>query len=224
MLCWEEKAFLDGASIIIGVDEAGRGPLAGPVVAGAVILKPSPLRRFSMPVYKERIDDSKKLSPRLRKKAFNEISEKTIFGIGIKDHSFIDEKNIYQATLAAMRQAVRNLISDFCRFNNKKERDIRKHVCLLIDGKMNLGFSYKTIQIIKGDSKSLSIAAASIMAKVTRDRIMEDYDKKYPAYGFSRHKGYGTAFHLDAIKRFGACPIHRKSFAPINKDRREMDR
>lgn len=215
MLSWEKKAFLKGASIIIGIDEAGRGPLAGPVVAAAVILKSSPLKRFTIPSYKERIDDSKKLSPKLREKAFKELSKKAIFGIGIKSHSFIDKENIYKATLVAMKQAVKKLVQQFCRLNNKKEKDIREEICLLIDGRMDLGFSYKTIQIVGGDSQSLSIAGASIIAKVTRDKIMEDYDRSYPLYGFSRHKGYGTKLHLEAIERYGPCQIHRKTFAPL---------
>lgn len=218
MLYWERRAFLEGASIIIGVDEAGRGPLAGPVVAGAVILKPSPLKRFVVPRYKYRIDDSKKLHPNVREKVFNEISKKTIFGIGVKDNKFIDKEDIHTATLAAMREAVNKLISDFCKLNNKKEKDIRKDVCILVDGNMDPGFPYKIIPIIKGDSESLSIAAASIMAKVIRDKMMCDYDRKYPVYGFARHKGYGTRFHMDAIERHGSCPIHRKSFAPIKYD------
>ena len=215
MLAWEQRAFLDGASIIIGLDEAGRGPLAGPVVAGAVILEPSPLKRFRIQNYKERIDDSKKLLPRQREKAFMEISTKAVFGIGIKDNKYIDRVNIHMATLAAMKQAVKQLISEFCRLNNKKEKTIRRDVCVLVDGMFSGFLSYKTIPIIKGDSRSLSIAAASIVAKVTRDGIMRRYDEKYPLYGFSKHKGYGTRFHLEAIKRYGPCSIHRKSFAPL---------
>lgn len=217
MLVWEKKAFLEGASIIIGLDEAGRGPLAGPVVAGAVILGFSPSKGFTAHNYKERIDDSKKLRPVQREKAFKEISARAIFSTGIKDNNYIDKKNIHMATLAAMRQAVKNLVSKFCCLANKKEADIQKNICVLVDGVFGGFLSYKTIPIIKGDSKSFSIAAASIMAKVTRDAIMNRYDKQYPIYGFSKHKGYGTALHLEAIKRFGPCPIHRKSFAPLKK-------
>jgi len=227
MLSWERRAFLDGASIIIGVDEAGRGPLAGPVVAGAVILYPNLMSRgrvtrplhqvFRAPNYRERIDDSKKLQPRQREKAFKEISSMAVFGVGIKDNNYIDKKNIHVAALAAMKQAVRKLIAGFCRLNNKKEKDIRRNICVLVDG-MSGGFlPYKTIPIIKGDSKSLSIAAASIVAKVTRDAIMGHYDKKYPVYGFLKHKGYGTVFHMEAIKRFGPCAIHRKSFKGVKE-------
>jgi len=215
MLLWEKKAFLEGASLIIGVDEAGRGPLAGPVVAGAVSLALLPLKRFDLPRFRERIDDSKKISPRQRKKTFKEIAKKSLFGIGKKGHSFIDRENIYRATALAMRDAVRILVERFCQRNNKKESEIRKRVCVLIDGNINPGLPYHTVQIIKGDSRCFSIAAASIIAKVSRDRIMLSYDKRFPEYGFSRHKGYGTRFHLEAIKRYGPCKIHRKSFAPI---------
>jgi len=215
MLLWEKKAALEGASIIIGLDEAGRGPLAGPVVAGAVILGEPDLKRFKARRYKERIDDSKKLRPIEREKAFREISSKAIFGVGIKDNRYIDANNIHMATLAAMQQAVKKLISRFCYLADVKEADARKHICVLVDGIFSGFLPYKTIPIIKGDSKSLSIAAASIVAKVTRDAIMRIYDKKYPLYGFSRHKGYGTKFHLEAIERHGPCAIHRKSFAPF---------
>ncbi|MCX5692801.1 MAG: ribonuclease HII [Candidatus Omnitrophica bacterium] len=218
MLSWERKAFLKGFSIIIGVDEAGRGPLAGPVVAGAVILNRSPLRIFKVPEYKENIDDSKKLRPPEREKAFKEISAKAIFGVGIKDNKYIDRENIHMATLAAMKQAVKKLVFKFCRLANKKEKDVRKDICVLVDGLFGGFLPYKTIPIIKGDSKSFSIAAASIVAKVMRDAIMDRYDKKYPLYGFFKHKGYGTRFHLEAIKQHGPCLIHRKSFAPISED------
>ena len=215
MLRWEKKAFLDGAHLIIGVDEAGRGPLAGPVVAAAVMLRPLPLKRFSLPRYRERVDDSKKVSPTQRERSFSEISKKSLVGVGLKDHRFIDRRNIRRAALAAMSQAVLNLIKEFCRLNNKKEREIRKGVCVLVDGNMKPDIPYRTVSIVKGDSRSLSVAAASIIAKVTRDRIMQSYDKRYPLYGFSRHKGYGTRFHLEAIQKYGPCPIHRRSFAPL---------
>jgi len=218
MLSWERKAFLEGFSIIIGVDEAGRGPLAGPVVAGAVILDRSPLKRFKIPEYEETIDDSKRLRPAQREKAFKEISKRAVFGIGIKDGKYIDKENIHMATLAAMKQAVKKLMAEFCRVCDKKEKDVRKYVCVLVDGLFGGSLPYKTIPIVKGDSKSLSIAAASIMAKVTRDSMMGRYDKKYPLYGFSRHKGYGTKFHLKAIEQYGPCPIHRMSFAPLKND------
>jgi len=199
------------------VDEAGRGPLAGPVVAAAVVLKKAPLKRFTFPRYKERVDDSKKIPPLQRERAFHEISQKALFGIGLKGRGFIDRKNIHKATLSAMRQAVSSVIKRYCQLNNKKEHLIRKKTCVLIDGRLELGLPYRSVSIIKGDSKSLSIAAASIIAKVTRDRIMEELHKKYPLYGFSRHKGYGTRFHLEAIQKYGSCPIHRKTFAPMRE-------
>ena len=217
MLLCEKRAFLDGASVIIGLDEAGRGPLAGPVVAAAVVLKAFPLKRFNLPRFNERIDDSKKLLPRQREKAFSEISRKTIFGLGLKNHRFIDKRNIRIATLSAMKQAVERLVEEFCRLNRRREKQIRKKVCVLVDGNMSPELPYKTVTILKGDSKSLSIAAASIVAKVTRDRIMVSYDKTFPQYGFSKHKGYGTKSHIDALKKHGPCAIHRKSFAPVKK-------
>jgi len=217
MLFWERKAFLDGASVIIGVDEAGRGPLAGPVVAGAVSLRPSPLKKFILPRYRERVDDSKKMPPAQREKAFREILKKSVFGIGAKDHKFIDRENIHKATLSAMRKAVKGLVREYCRLNNKKEKEIRKGIYVLIDGNMDPGLDYRTVRLIKGDSRSLSIAAASIVAKVTRDRIMVSYDRRFPRYGFSRHKGYGTRFHLEAIRKHGPCSIHRRTFAPMKE-------
>ena len=125
------------------------------------------------------------------------------------------------ATLAAMKQAVNKLVCKFCLLTDKKEKDIRKDICVLVDGLFGGFLPYKTISIVKGDSKSFSIAAASIAAKVTRDAIMNRYDKKYPLYGFSKHKGYGTRFHLEAIEQYGPCSIHRKSFAPIKNDIRK---
>ena len=217
MLLCEKRAFLDGASVIIGLDEAGRGPLAGPVVAAAVVLKVSPLKRFNLPSFNERIDDSKKLLPRQREKTFSEISRKTIFGLGLKSHNFIDKQNIRIATLSAMKQATEKLIKEFCSLNRCRKKQLRKNICVLVDGNMSPELPYKTVSILKGDSRSLSIAAASIVAKVTRDRIMVSYDKTFPQYGFSKHKGYGTKSHIDALKKHGPCAIHRKSFAPMKK-------
>jgi ribonuclease HII len=217
MLLWEKRAFLKGASIIIGLDEAGRGPLAGPVVAAAVTLRPSPLKKFILPRYKERLDDSKKMRPVERERSFREISKRSLFGVGLKGHGFIDRKNIRIATAQAMQQALIRLVAEYCRLNNKRERDIKKDIYVLVDGNIDPGLPYKTALIVKGDSKSFSIAAASIVAKVTRDRMMCTYDKLYPNYGFSRHKGYGTRYHLKAIRKYGPCRIHRKSFAPIRE-------
>jgi len=220
MLFWEKKAFLEGSSVIIGVDEAGRGPLAGPVVAAACVLKTGPLKkRFMLPDYKERLDDSKKLSAYQREKSFSEISKKALFGIGLKYHSFIDKKNIKRATLAAMNQAVRALVVTYCSLHKIEEKEIGMRICVLVDGDIKPRLPYKIEPILKGDSNSVSIAAASIIAKVTRDRIMDSYDKIYPMYGFSKHKGYGTRLHFENIRKYGPCPIHRKSFAPIKKCR-----
>jgi len=187
------------------------------------MLTKSPLERFIIPRYRERIDDSKKLLASQREKAFCEISQKALFKVGLRHHKFIDKKNIYAATLFAMRHAVSGLVKEYCRANNKKEKNIRKDICVLLDGNMKLGLPYRTVPILKGDRECLSIAAASIVAKVTRDKIMCRYDKKYPLYGFSKHKGYGTRLHLEAIEKYGPCPIHRQSFAPMRYTNREQD-
>ncbi len=165
------------------------------MVAGAVILKD-----FD---FKEEIDDSKKLSPRKREKAYREIIKKAIVGIGIVDEKVIDEINIYRATLRAMEEAVSNL---------KRRPDF-----ILVDGRMKFVSRCPNRCIIAGDSKSLSIAAASIIAKVTRDAIMSTYDRIYPQYGFSRHKGYPTRAHKSALRNHGPSPIHRMSFRPVSE-------
>lgn len=181
----------DGCSLICGVDEAGRGPLAGPVTAGAVILP-----KDCMILY---LNDSKKLSEKRREELFWEIREKAVsYSVGIVGPERIDEINILQATYEAMRQAVSGLgvVPDL----------------LLNDAVTIPELAIPQVSIIKGDAKSVSIAAASILAKVTRDHLMEEYDKQFPQYGFAKHKGYGTAAHVAAIREFGPCPIHRRSF------------
>jgi ribonuclease HII len=181
----------DMCEYICGIDEAGRGPLAGPVVAGAAILP-----KDAQILY---LNDSKKLSASKRDELYDEIKEKAIaVGVGIVSPERIDEINILQATYEAMRIAI-------------KELGVTPDI-LLNDAVTIPGVETKQIPIIKGDAKSASIAAASIMAKVTRDRIMEEYDKTYPEYGFAGHKGYGSAAHIDAIKTYGPSPIHRKTF------------
>lgn len=176
---------------ICGIDEAGRGPLAGPVTAGAVILP-----KDAEILY---LNDSKKLSPSKRDELYDEIKEKAIaVGVGIVSPERIDEINILQATYEAMQIAIKNL---------DRTPDI-----LLNDAVTIPKVEIKQVPIIKGDAKSVSIAAASIIAKVTRDRIMSDYDKTYPEYGFAGHKGYGSAAHIEAIRKYGASPIHRKTF------------
>lgn len=183
----------EGFKIIAGLDEAGRGPLAGPVVACAVILK-----EYSFPV---EIRDSKQLTALARVKAYEEILKRAYVGIGIVDKTVIDKINILRASLLAMEQAVLNL---------KISPD-----CLLIDGPYRINDSVKNISLVKGDNLSLSIACASIMAKVARDRIMFKLDSLYPQYGFKSNKGYGTKTHLEAIEKFGPSPVHRLSFFPF---------
>ncbi len=179
-------------SFICGIDEAGRGPLAGPVVAAACILPPDCEILY--------LNDSKKLTEKRREELFLEIQEKAVsFGVGIVSPAVIDEINILQATYEAMRQAVEKL-------------SVRPEV-FLNDAVVIPGIDEsRQVKIIKGDAKSVSIAAASILAKVTRDHMMEEYDRLYPEYGFAKHKGYGTKAHLDAVREHGMCPIHRRSF------------
>lgn len=171
--------------------------MAGPVVAAAVALK---AKRF-----KNRIDDSKKLSFRQRESAFLEIIRKSVFGLGIVSEKIIDRLNILVATQRAMEQAIEALI-------HKLKRQPRQRIYVLVDGDVKLGIDFPFANIIKGDAKSKSIASASILAKVTRDRIMSLYDKIYPEYGFLRHKGYPTRAHRAVLKRIGPSLIHRKSF------------
>lgn len=176
---------------ICGIDEVGRGPLAGPVVAGAVILP-----KDCDILY---INDSKKLSEKKREELYDIIMEKAVaVGIGYASHIRIDEINILQATYEAMREAISKL---------SVKPDI-----LLNDAVTIPGVDIKQVPIIKGDAKSISIGAASIIAKVTRDRLMVEYDSKYPGYGFASNKGYGSAAHIAALKEIGPCDIHRHSF------------
>lgn len=189
-LCAFEKKY-PNAQFICGIDEAGRGPLAGPVVAGAVVL-PKDCRILY-------INDSKKLSAKKREELYEVISREAVsVGIGIVSPQRIDEINILQATYEAMRMAVKNLtvIPDV----------------LLNDAVTIPGLDITQEAIIKGDAKSISIGAASIMAKVTRDRIMDDYDRLYPQYDFKGNKGYGAPAHIAALEQFGAAPIHRRTF------------
>ena len=189
-LCEFEKEY-DYCRYICGIDEAGRGPLAGPVVAGAVILP-----KGSRILY---INDSKKLSEKKREELFDVISREAVsVGIGIVSAQRIDEINILQATYEAMRQAIQKL---------SVQPDI-----LLNDAVTIPGVEIAQVPIIKGDAKSISIGAASIIAKVTRDRLMVEYDKVMPEYGFASNKGYGSADHIAALKKYGETPIHRKTF------------
>ena len=188
----EQKLYSDKVHLIAGIDEAGRGPLAGPVVVGIVILPKDSMI--------EGVNDSKKISEKKREKIYEQITAEAIdWAVGIADHNEIDDINILQATKLALKRAIQGL---------KTKPDL-----ILVDALTNidtLGIPYQSI--IKGDAKEYSIAAASIIAKVTRDRMMYEYDKAYPVYGFSGHKGYGTAKHIQAIKENGPCMIHRKTF------------
>ena len=187
----EDGFFSGGVGTICGVDEAGRGPLAGPVYAAAVILPP----HLDIPG----LTDSKKLTDKKRRELFPIIQEQAIaYGIGFATEKEIDEINILQATYEAMREAIRNL-------------GIAPDI-LLNDAVTIPEVSIPQVPIIKGDAKSISIGAASIIAKVTRDRLMREYDKVMPEYGFAAHKGYGSAAHIAALQKYGPSPIHRKSF------------
>lgn len=196
-----------GYRFIIGIDEAGRGPLAGPVVASAVILKYwDSVTQY--PLF-ELIRDSKTLSEKQREKLFEFIHEHFHVGVGICNHKTIDRVNILEATYLAMKKALTDL-------NGKINRD--ENCIILIDGNREIpNLSLEQWTIVGGDGSVRSISAASIVAKVTRDRIMKKMHEKYPEYGFIRHKGYGTKNHLENIKLYGACPIHRLSFRPLNK-------
>lgn len=186
------SVFNEGYNYICGIDEAGRGPLAGPVVVAAVVMPKDSMI--------EGVNDSKKVSEKKREKLYDQILEEAIsYGVGIVDQTEIDRINILNATKAGLTQAVSSL---------EKKPDV-----ILVDALTGIdtcGIPYRSI--IKGDAKSYSIAAASIIAKVTRDRIMREWDEIYPQYGFEKHKGYGTAAHIAAIKENGICPLHRHSF------------
>ncbi len=200
MLYYEKKLKRQGFKFIVGVDEAGRGPLAGPVVAAAVTLTDMH--------FKNRIDDSKKLTSKERENACLEIINKSIFGIGIISEKIIDRVNILQATRMAMKEAVLSL------FKKMKSKE-RNYIYLLVDGDIRIDIGFSQRGIIKGDAKSKSIASASILAKVTRDRLMREYDLVYPEYGFIQHKGYPTRLHKLAIKKFGPSEIHRLTFRSV---------
>lgn len=177
------------AGVVAGIDEVGRGPLAGNVVTACVVMPKEPVLPW--------IDDSKKLSETRREKVFQEIMEIALYvGIGQASPEVIDQINILEATKRAMREAAAHVPADV----------------FLIDAVTGLGLHGQEVPIIKGDATSYAIAAASIIAKVTRDRQMIELDKEYPEYGFARNKGYGTAEHIEALKKLGPCPAHRRSF------------
>lgn len=187
----EQGLWQRGVEVIAGVDEAGRGPLAGPVVAAAVI--------FPQGTFIEGVDDSKKVSEKKREALFHTIYEKAkSVGVGIVSHEVIDRINIYQASILAMRKAVEKL-------------SLAPQI-VLADGNSFKHESLRYENIIDGDAKCFSIAAASIIAKVTRDNLMREYHEQFPLYGFAQHKGYGTKQHIEAIRQHGLCEIHRRSF------------
>ena len=193
MLAYEKECYARGMELIAGVDEVGRGPLAGPVVAAAVILP----KACKIPG----LNDSKKIPKSKHKEIYEAVLQNAIaIGIGIKDNHVIDQVNIYEATKLAMMEAIGQLEPQ------------PQH--LLIDA-MRLDLPISQTSIIKGDANSLSIAAASIVAKVTRDQMMEEFDKEYPGYDFAQNAGYGTAKHLAGLDKLGVTPIHRRSFEPV---------
>jgi len=188
---FEEACWGQGFEHIAGVDEAGRGPLAGPVVAAAVILP----KGLSL----EGVNDSKKLSAKQRETLFHKIHELALsVGVGIVSHEVIDRINIYQASILAMRKAIEKL-------------SISPSI-VLADGNSFKHETWRYQNIVDGDAKSVTIAAASVVAKVTRDSLMREYHEQFPLYGFDRHKGYGTKYHVEALRQYGMCPIHRRSF------------
>ncbi len=189
----EEAEHRAGRAPVAGVDEAGRGPLAGPVVAAAVILAPGAIPPG--------LDDSKALGARERARLYQAIMESAAVAVAMADEARIDRDNILSATLWAMAEAVARLRP--------------RPAVALIDGNHTPSLACPAHAIVKGDARSLSIAAASIVAKVTRDRLMEELAERYPGYGFERHKGYGTAAHRKALAALGPCPAHRRSFAPV---------
>ena len=206
---FEQALWQQNVARIAGVDEAGRGPLAGPVVAAAAIL-PSKWAESGLPRELEGLNDSKQLTANQREKFFAFITSRgeIEFGIAEVDAALIDEINILQATHRAMNDALAKL------------RPAPEHA--LVDGRPVTTMRVPQTAIVQGDARSYSIAAASVLAKVARDRLMLEFDRQWPKYGFAKHKGYGTAQHLAAIAAHGPCPIHRRSFAPLKPVQREL--
>jgi len=198
----EKNIFNQGYNFLGAIDEAGRGPLAGPVVAACVILNPE--KKFDED-FRELINDSKKLTEKKREEIFDLILDNFLeVGVGICDHETIDRVNILQASFLAMKKAIGAVR--------------KKPEYIILDGKFPIpNISTKQEPIIRGDSLVFSIAAASIIAKVTRDRIMREYHRKFSEYEFEKHKGYGTKLHMELLEKYGPCLIHRKSFGPVNK-------
>jgi ribonuclease HII len=197
----ERELSLLGYTRIVGVDEAGRGPLAGPVVAGAALVPFD----FTSPNF-AKLNDSKQLNETMREVLYEELTASIAWGVGIVDAATIDEINIRQASWRAMQHAVADLVA------RTTQPDY-----VLIDGLPYGAGPWPYEALVKGDARSLSIAAASVIAKVTRDRLMVDYDKQFPHYGFARHKGYPAPQHFAALREHGPCPLHRKTFGPVRE-------
>lgn len=193
---FEDNLRKEGNKLIIGIDEAGRGPLAGPVAVGAVIMKPDSMLEW--------VNDSKKVTAKRREILYDKIIEDSIaWSVQLVSEKEIDEKNILQATKEGLTLAIQDILSQVD----------EKPSLVIVDALREIntmGIPYESI--IKGDATCYSISCASILAKVTRDRIMDEWDKVYPEYGFTKHKGYGTKMHIEAIQKYGPCPIHRKTF------------
>lgn len=209
----EKKLWKKGFKKVVGLDEAGRGPLSGPVVAAAVLIKSIRKIRAKFVDIRD-VKDSKKLSPKKREELYKILINhpQIKWGIGKASEKVIDKINILEATKLAMKRAVKNLEKKI-----KKKKRLNLIEFLILDGRMKLDLDILQKSIIKADNKVFSCAAASIIAKVSRDRMMRRYGKKYPQYGFSKHKGYATKLHLKRLKKYGPCSIHRKSFRPVKK-------
>lgn len=226
----EQALAMDGFEFVIGIDEAGRGPLAGPVVASAVLYKFQDTRdkteaNFNPPTGGQNLSekkwelvrDSKKLSEKQREVAFDFVYENFYVGVGICNHETIDRINILEATFLAMKSALSDL--------KKKIRYQDKQHIIIVDGNKEIpNLSYSQKAIVGGDGISKTISAASIVAKVTRDKIMLEANDKYPQYGFGKHKGYGTKMHMEALQKFGPCEIHRQTFEPMPTLAKKRDR
>ncbi len=211
----KEKEFQQNKyDVIVGIDEVGRGPLAGPVVAGACAIKN--ISDFGVECDRgdwKLIRDSKLLSQKQREETFEFVREKFFVGVGKCSPKAIDEINILQATFLAMKKAFDALEKEIDKSDIYTDAEM---MMVIIDGNQLLpNFNREQSTLSKGDQISKTIAASSIIAKVVRDKMMEEYDKKYPEYGFARHKGYGTKIHIEALQKHGATPIHRKSFKPV---------
>lgn len=214
-----EKDFASqGFDLIIGTDEVGRGPLCGPVLACAAMFKDP---NFEIPEQLQKqfdlIRDSKKLSEKQREQIFDFIHEHFHIGIGLCDHETIDRINILEASFLSMKKAISDLIRNKSKVKSQKLK-VDEKIIILVDGnKVIPNLTMEQYAVIGGDKICKSISAASIVAKVTRDRLMMEMHEKYPQYGFDKHKGYGTKFHMDALFSHGPCPIHRLSFAPVTR-------